>query len=278
MNRESRKQVTAAEVQRDFRRLTPEHGLESHGKPDGEIHGDGEWMAPGGPFLAQLIADQLSPKRGDRILDLGCGRGQSSVFLATRYGVQVVSVDLWIPAEERNARAMAAGAGSRVISLQGDIGRGLPAEFGSFDAIFCQQAFHCFGTTRAMLRYLASLLRPGGRLCFAQGCFRHELDGIPALFRETGGWNADYRGYHSPDWWRDHIAASGLFEILAAGEIECGQILWEDDVLYHGDRAGWSAEFLSDSAWLIRQIAHGQTDSPSLTHCIVCAERKASTQ
>lgn len=168
MNRELRQQVTAAEIQRDFRRLNPEHDQWLRGKSADEIHGNGEWMAPGGPFLAQLMADRIAPKCGERILDLGCGRGQSSVFLAARYGVQVVSVDLWVPAEERNARAAAAGAGSRVVSLQGDIRLGLPADFRSFDAIFCLQAFHCFGTTQAMLRYLAALLKPGGRLCFAR--------------------------------------------------------------------------------------------------------------
>ena len=97
---------------------------------------------------------------------------------------------------------------------------------------------------------------------------------MPAVFRETGGWKADYHTYHSPLWWRDHIAASGLFRVLVAEEIEAGRILWKDDVLYRGGRARWSDAFLSDSAWLVRQIAHGQTNPPTLTHCIVCAERK----
>lgn len=269
-----RQRMTAAEIQRDFRRLTPEHDHGLRGQSADEIHGNGEWMAPGGPFLARLMAGQLAPKCGERILDLGCGRGQSSVFLASRFGVQVVSVDLWIPAEERNARASVAGVDSRVVSLQGDIRRGLPEGFDNFDAIFCLQAFHCFGTAQAMLRYLHSLLEPGGRLCFAQGCFRQDVYDMPALFRETGGWKADYGSYHSPLWWRDHIAASGLFEVRVAEEIGTGQILWEDDVLYRGDRAGWSESFLSGSDWLIRQIAYGKTNSPTLTHCIVCAERK----
>jgi SAM-dependent methyltransferase len=275
MTGDLRQLMTAAEIQRDFRRLTPEHDQRLRGKSADEVHGNGEWMAPGGPFLAQLMADRISPKDGERILDLGCGRGQSSVFLATRYGARVVSVDLWVSPEQRNARAAAAGVGSQVVSLQGDIGRGLPADFANFDAIFCLQAFHCFGTAQAVLRYLAALLKPGGRLCFSQGCFRREVDEMPALFRQTNGWKTDYRSYHSPVWWRDHIAASGLFDVLVAEELEAGQTLWEDDVLYRGDRAAWSDAFLSDSAWLIRQIAHGQNNSPTLTHCIVCAERKA---
>jgi SAM-dependent methyltransferase len=258
--------LTAAEIQRDFRR---------HGPSGDGVQGNDDWMAPGGLVLAQLMAEQLAPKCGERILDLGCGQGQSSVYLAARYGVHVVSVDLWISADERNRRALEAGVDSRVVSLQGNISRGLPPGFGSFDAIFCLQAFHCFGANRGTFRYLASLLKSGGMLCFAQGCFRHEPEELPLLFQDTGGWKVDYRNYHSAGWWRDHVAASGLFDVMTAEEIEGGQVLWEDDVLRRGDRAGWSEAFLSNSQWLIRQIAHGQTSSPTLTHCIVCAKRKA---
>lgn len=256
--------LTAAEIRRDFRR---------HGSSGDGVQGDDDWMAPGGLGLARLLAEQIAPKRGQRILDLGCGRGQSSIFLAARYGVQVVSVDLWIPAAERNERARRAAVDSRIVALQGDIGRGLPPELGSFDAIFCQQAFHCFGANRGTLRYLASLLQPGGMLCFSQGCFRQEPEALPPLFQDTGGWNADYQNYHSAAWWREHVAASGLFDVMTGEEIEGGQVLWEDDVLRRGDRAGWSDAFLSNAQWLIRQIAHGQTSSPTLTHCIVCARR-----
>ena len=45
--------LTAAEIQRDFRRHGP--------LGDGAL-GNGEWMAPGGLVLAQLMAEQLAPK------------------------------------------------------------------------------------------------------------------------------------------------------------------------------------------------------------------------
>lgn len=31
--------------------------------------------------------------------------------------------------------------------------------------------------------------------------------------------------------------------------------MWEDDVLYRGDRAGWSADYLSHAGWLINTSA-----------------------
>ena len=265
---------TAADIQASFRRLAPErHPLLNRLTRD-ELYDGGRWMAPGGLLLATLMADQLSITAGQSILDLGCGRGQSSVFLATQYGAQVVSVDLWVTVEERRWAAAAAGVASRVTSLQGDILRGMPSELPAVDAIFCMQAFHCFGTSRAVLPYLASLLKPGGRICIAQGCFREEVGVLPPPFTETDGWNAAYHTYHSPGWWGEHVAASRAFALDICRELADGDILWEDDVLYRGDRAEWSADYLARSAWLTSQILHGRTNRPSLTHCLVVATKR----
>ena len=265
--------LTAAEIQATFRRLSPDRHPVLQRKSLDELYDGGNWMAPGGLLLANSMAQQLLLQAGERVLDLGCGRGQSSVLLAAQYGAQVASVDLWISAAERKERAARASVVSQITALQGDIGRGLPTEFESFDAIFCMQSFHCFGTKASMLRYLTSLLKPGGRMCFAQGCFRQEPNEWPPVFAETDGWNVEYGSYHSPGWWRDHVESSGALKVEVCQEVLDGDILWEDDVLYRGDRAGWSEYFLTRSAWLIRQIAHSRTNAPSLTHCIVCAAK-----
>jgi hypothetical protein len=61
-----------------------------------------------------------------------------------------------------------------------------------------------------------------------------------------------------------------------AQEVPDGDIFWEDDVIYRGDRAQWSHAFLTRSAWLIRHIAHGQKNAPTLTHCLVSAVKTRS--
>lgn len=162
---------------------------------------------------------------------------------------------------------------ARITPLQGDIRRGLPIERESLDAIFCMQAFHCFGTQCWVLRYLATLLRPGGRIGIAQGCFREEVDVLPAVFADTAGWNAEYDKYHSPDWWRHHFASQERLEVVLAQEVIDGDVMWEDDVLYQCERAGWSGDYVARSAWLLRHILHGRTAAPSLTHCMVVATK-----
>lgn len=266
--------LTAEAIQASFRPLPrSRHSLLQSVTQD-ELYDSGNWMAPGGLLLANLVAEQLELRPGERVLDLGCGRGQSSVFLASQFGVEVVSLDLWENIRGRKRRASEASVESLVTPLRGDISRGLPLEFRDFDAIFCLQAFHCFGTKLSMLRYLASLLKADGRICFAQGCFKEEPGPLPSLFTDTDGWHVEYGNYHSPAWWRDHLQSSEQFDVQVAQEVLDGDVFWEDDVLYRGHRAGWSEDFLNRSNWLIRQIAHGQKHKPSLTHCILHAAKR----
>ncbi|MEU1007277.1 hypothetical protein [Streptomyces sp. NPDC005890] len=55
-----------------------------------------EWLAPA------LGLDRLPP--GARVLDLGCGRAMTSVFLAREYGLQVVAADLWVKPDDDAVR------------------------------------------------------------------------------------------------------------------------------------------------------------------------------
>jgi len=47
----------------------------------------------------ELLLDHQIPN-GATVMDLGCGRGVTSVFLAKEYGFRVFATDLWISATE----------------------------------------------------------------------------------------------------------------------------------------------------------------------------------
>ena len=81
-----------------------------------------EWMlenlmGPNAVWLAELLSQVLPLQPGMRVLDMGCGRGISSIFLAREFGVQVWATDLWIKPTENWERIRAAGLEDRVFPV-----------------------------------------------------------------------------------------------------------------------------------------------------------------
>src|SRR5262249_50872949 len=112
-------------------------------------------------WLTEWLAAALNLRAGMRVLDLGCGRASSSIFLHREFGVQVWATDLWVGASENIQRIRDAGLEDAVFPIHADA-RGLPfgAEF--FDAIVCIDSFYYFGTDDLYLNYLAHFVKPGG--------------------------------------------------------------------------------------------------------------------
>ena len=50
--------------------------------------------------IAEELTMNLDLQPGMRVLDLGCGKGLTSIFLAKEFGVEVFATDLWISATE----------------------------------------------------------------------------------------------------------------------------------------------------------------------------------
>ena len=69
-----------------------------------------EWViagASGGAnalWLTEWLTTGLALKPGNRVLDLGCGRALSSIFLRREFGVQVWATDLWFTPSENLCR------------------------------------------------------------------------------------------------------------------------------------------------------------------------------
>jgi cyclopropane fatty-acyl-phospholipid synthase-like methyltransferase len=57
-------------------------------------------MGPNAMKIAEELTAGLTIKPGMRVLDLGCGKGLASIFLAKELGVQVFAHDLWVGAAE----------------------------------------------------------------------------------------------------------------------------------------------------------------------------------
>ena len=258
-----------------FRRLDPGDYPEVSGHSWDEIYGHGDNMAPGGLYLASRIARTLNLRRGDRVLDLACGKGDSSIFLAKHYGVSVVCFDAWTSASYLARKIEAAGLGNAVLPLDLDATWQLPFPDDYFHAFFCMQALHSFGTDPGVVRRLLAHLEPGGRFGAGGTCFDQEPDEpLPEIFQEMAGWDAEYGNYHSPPWWRALFEETRLVDVLNCEELHDGLVMWEDDVFYYGKRAGWASGWFEKSKWLIDQIVFSRDEKPSLTHYVSTVEKK----
>src|SRR5215470_14028457 len=118
-----------------------------------------EWIkasASGGAnslWLTEWLASALNLKPGMRVLDLGCGRAVSSVFLHREFGVQVWATDLWFSASENLQRIRDAGVSDGVFPIHADA-RSLPFAAEFFDAIVSIGCYYYFGTDDHYLNYL----------------------------------------------------------------------------------------------------------------------------
>jgi cyclopropane fatty-acyl-phospholipid synthase-like methyltransferase len=177
-------------------------------------------------WLTEWLSDSMQLRSGMRVLDLGCGRGASSIFLHREFGVQVWATDLWFGAPERFQRIRDAGVERGVFPIHADA-RALPFANEFFDAIVSIDSFPYYGTDDMYLAALVRFVKPGGRIAIAGAGLTREIDGdLPEHLREW--WTPDLWALHSAGWWRRHWERSGVVDVEVADTMEDGWELWLD--------------------------------------------------
>jgi SAM-dependent methyltransferase len=181
-------------------------------------------MGPNPLWLAEWLMESLELKPGMRVLDLGCGRAASSIFLAKEFGVSVWAADVWVKPADNALRIREAGVENLVTPIYAEA-RALPFAHDYFDAIVSIDAYHYFGTDDLYLGYLARYLRPRGRLGIVVPTMAAELgEEVPAHLRPY--WDWEFCSFHTPAWWRHHWTKSGWVEVETADAMEGGASLW----------------------------------------------------
>jgi len=199
----------------------------------------------GGLYLAARMVRTLRLQPGDIVLDLGCGKGPSAVFLAERYGVNVIALDLWTSATVLNEKFTARRLRNRILPLHLDATRELPFAENYFDAIFSMNSLSFYGGDPEVLRRLLTHLKPGGQLCIGSEVLSAEftaeqLVNPPAVYafqlpppaQEVNVFEDDFKKQHTPGWWRDLFEASGLLTVETCETLDDAETLYEELVWY----------------------------------------------
>jgi SAM-dependent methyltransferase len=202
-------------------------------------------MGGGGLYLATRMVRTMHLQAGDIVLDLGCGRGAASIFMARHWGVKVVAVDLWTSATFLNGKFVERGYRHRIVPLHMDVTHELPFADEYFDAIFCMNSFNFYGDSTGFLRRLLRHLKPGGRLCIGSEVLTDEFTAeqladppyvyafrMPPPNDHADVFDQDFLPQHSPRWWQSLFERSGLLEVETCSEPEDADVLYEEMVRY----------------------------------------------
>jgi len=189
------------------------------------------WMGPNVLWLTEWLCAKMALKPGMRVLDMGCGKALSSIFLAREFGVQVWANDLWISAAENWQRVKEAGMEKLVYPIHAEA-RALPYAEAFFDAIVSLDSYQYYGTDDLYLSYFHKFLRPGGQIGIVVPGLAREIRGkIPEHFtrpREGGRpfWVDECWCFHTALWWQKHWEKLSVIKDVEADVMPDGVKDW----------------------------------------------------
>jgi len=175
-------------------------------------------------WLTEWLSESLGLRPGMRVLDLGCGRALSSIFLYREFGVQVWATDLWFSASENLQRIRDANAEDGVFPVHADA-RSLPFGEEFFDAAISIDSFPYYGTDDLYLGYLARFVKAGGDIAIAGAGLMKEVAGSPPEHLRDW-WTRDLWCLHTAEWWRQHWEKTAILDLRLSDSMPDGWQFW----------------------------------------------------
>ncbi|GAB7021643.1 MerR family transcriptional regulator [Salidesulfovibrio brasiliensis] len=138
-----------------------------------------------------------------QIIDIGCGSGLGSVYLAELTGGYITAVEYHdVYVKEAETMAERHGQSGRIAAMQGDMAA-LPFDDESFDLVWSEGAAYIMGFDKALKEW-KRLVRPGGCLVVSEAVWL--TDTPPAEVKAY--WNESYPDMRTPE--GNIAAAEGL--------------------------------------------------------------------
>lgn len=189
-------------------------------------------MGPNALWLVEWLIQVLPLKPGMRVLDLGCGRALTSIFMAKEFGVQVWAADLWITPDNNRKRAEDAGVGQSVYPLRVEA-HTLPFADDFFDAIVSIDAYHYFGTDVLYLAYLSRFVKPDCYIGIVVPGLMQPIHEIPRHLScpQSNGkvfWEDECWSFKTADWWREHWSRNRFIADIQVDTLKDGWRHWRD--------------------------------------------------
>jgi O-methyltransferase/aklanonic acid methyltransferase len=136
--------------------------------------------------MGRRLVERVGPRPGERVLDIGCGRGASTFPAAEAVGPEghVLGIDI-APAMVEEARREAARQGASQVDVRVMDGEHPDLPAGSFDVITGSYSVIFLPDAPAAIGRYAGLLADGGRIGFTSPVFTDDtFPFLPPLFTE----------------------------------------------------------------------------------------------
>jgi ubiquinone/menaquinone biosynthesis C-methylase UbiE len=188
-------------------------------------------MGPNVLWLTEWLTREMNICSGMRVLDMGCGKAVSSIFLANEFDVEVWANDLWINAAENWQRVHNAGMDTKVFPIYAEA-HNLPYADEFFDCIISVDSYHYYGTDDLYLGYLQRFVKPGGQIGIVVPGLHKEFDnGIPEHLtkkQHSGGtfWSWDCCSFHTKQWWHTLWSQYPFLNLDRCDFMQDGGHLW----------------------------------------------------
>jgi cyclopropane fatty-acyl-phospholipid synthase-like methyltransferase len=185
-------------------------------------------MGPNCLRLIEELTAEIKLPETPRILDLGCGTGLTSIFLATEFNAQVFAADLWISPSENYERFVQTGCDKSIIPIHAEA-HALPFAHHYFDAIVSVDSYHYFGADPAYLdTHLVPLVKPGGVIAVSVPGLQPGLTeaSLPDAMKDF--WNHEVINFNSLEWWEELWAESPHIIPIKTFSHSCHKQAWDE--------------------------------------------------
>lgn len=187
----------------------------------------------GGMKATRTLIDGCGIKGSDRILEIGCGVGTSSAYLAREFGCQVTGVDI---SERMVQRARERAQANKVQHLTtfrtADMDQ-LPFPSNVFEVVFCESVLAFSQDKSKAISEMARVAVPGGFIALNESIWLEEpTEERVAWFAQDMAANASTMVFEE---WTHLIEQAGL----TLHTWEKGRVVIKDEVLGLVQRYGW---------------------------------------